>query len=316
MKQRQIMMKILLAAAVYNIVWGTLVVFKPNLFFEWSGLEPLNYPEIWQCVGMIVGVYGLGYGIAAFDPMRHWPIVLVGFLGKIFGPIGYLTALLQGRFNGAFAWNIVFNDLIWWVPFGWILWRKWKMTFPTQPEELTLGNRAEALRRPQDGLAGKSLLDLSMEKPVLIFFLRHLGCTFCKETLRDFEDWNQKLATTAHFVIVTQSEAEVVRDMVPGIDPRSYHVVSDPSCWLYRAFGLGRGRFLQLFGVREWTRGFELLLRRGIFVGPLQGDGLQMPGSFVLNRGDLVWEQRPTSAAEPVNWHRLSLALESVASKA
>ncbi len=27
-----------------------------------------EHPEIWQCVGMIVGVYGIGYLIAAVDP--------------------------------------------------------------------------------------------------------------------------------------------------------------------------------------------------------------------------------------------------------
>ena len=42
---------------------------------------------------MIVGVYGIGYAIASTDPLRHWPIVLVNSLGKIFGPIGFAQAL-------------------------------------------------------------------------------------------------------------------------------------------------------------------------------------------------------------------------------
>ena len=92
----------LLAAAVYNTLWGLSVILFPNLFFDWSGLTRPNYPEIWQCVGMIVGVYGLGYAIAAFDPVRFWPIILVGFLGKIFGPIGFVQAIYLERFNFAF----------------------------------------------------------------------------------------------------------------------------------------------------------------------------------------------------------------------
>ena len=47
---------------------------------------------------MIVGVYGVGYWIAGDDPYRHWPIVLVGFLGKAFGPVGFATALARGVF--------------------------------------------------------------------------------------------------------------------------------------------------------------------------------------------------------------------------
>ena len=56
------------------------------------GMEPPNYPELWQCIGMIVGVYGIGYLAAAADPLGHWPITLVGFLGKMFGPIGFAGA--------------------------------------------------------------------------------------------------------------------------------------------------------------------------------------------------------------------------------
>ena len=70
---------VLLAAAGYNILWGAWVVLLPNHVFQLVGMDMPLYPMIWQSVGMIVGVYGLGYGIAAFDPDRHWPIVLVGF---------------------------------------------------------------------------------------------------------------------------------------------------------------------------------------------------------------------------------------------
>ncbi|MGK0187145.1 MAG: hypothetical protein ACI9R3_002931 [Verrucomicrobiales bacterium] len=70
----------LLAAGVYNILWGAFAVLAPNVMFDLLGMARPTYPQFWQCIGMIVGVYGLGYGIAAFDPVRHWPIVLVTFL--------------------------------------------------------------------------------------------------------------------------------------------------------------------------------------------------------------------------------------------
>ena len=111
----------LLAAGIYNLVWGTLTIVWPNLLFDLTGAERLNYPEIWQCVGMIVGVYGIGYLIAAFDSRTHWPIVLVGLLGKIFGPIGFAAALMRGTFPPLFGLTILTNDLIWWVPFTMIL---------------------------------------------------------------------------------------------------------------------------------------------------------------------------------------------------
>jgi hypothetical protein len=109
------------AAAIYNVAWGAGVIAFPHWLFDVTGLPRMNYPEIWQCVGMIVGVYGIGYWIAAGDPRRHWPIVLVGLLGKVLGPIGFIHALARGTFPPAFGLTIVTNDLIWWLPFGLIL---------------------------------------------------------------------------------------------------------------------------------------------------------------------------------------------------
>lgn len=109
------------AAAVYNLAWGAVTIAFPHLLFDATGIPRPNYPAIWQCVGMIVGVYGVGYALAAADPRRHWPIVLVGLLGKVFGPIGFAVALADGVFPPAFGLTILTNDLIWWVPFALIL---------------------------------------------------------------------------------------------------------------------------------------------------------------------------------------------------
>lgn len=108
-------------AGIYNLTWGMAAVLWPNVLFRWAGIDPPNYPELWQCIGMIVGVYGIGYAIAATDPVRHWPIVLVGLLGKVFGPIGFLQAAVAGKLPWRFGTTLLFNDLMWWIPFGAIL---------------------------------------------------------------------------------------------------------------------------------------------------------------------------------------------------
>ncbi|QDT54687.1 hypothetical protein Pan44_27220 [Caulifigura coniformis] len=118
--------RVLVAAGVYNLVWGLFVILRPLAFFEWTRFEPLpNYPELWQCMGMVIGVYGIGYLIAASDPVRHWPIVLVGLLGKIFGPIGFVWTAAGGKLPWSFGVMLLTNDLIWWAPFGIILHQAW-----------------------------------------------------------------------------------------------------------------------------------------------------------------------------------------------
>lgn len=110
-------------AGIYNILWGAWVVLLPNSFFEWVQMDLPNYPAIWQSVGMIVGVYGLGYYIAAYNPYQHYPIILVGFLGKLFGPIGFLMYALQGKIAWQFGIVNITNDLIWLIPFAIILYK-------------------------------------------------------------------------------------------------------------------------------------------------------------------------------------------------
>jgi hypothetical protein len=121
---------LLLVAGAYNLLWGAFAVVFPNTLFQWAGMDLPRYPEIWQCVGMIVGVYGIGYAIAAFDPFRHWPIVLVGLLGKVLGPIGMADAIWKGTLPANAAWVCLTNDVIWWLPFGLILWQAYRAGKP------------------------------------------------------------------------------------------------------------------------------------------------------------------------------------------
>jgi len=112
---------VLRLAAIYNIVFGAFAVGMPTAWFTWAGMPSPTYPSLFQCIGMIVGVYGVGYWLAARDPLRHWPIVLVGLLGKVFGPVGFVLAATQGELPWSCGWLILTNDLIWWLPFSAIL---------------------------------------------------------------------------------------------------------------------------------------------------------------------------------------------------
>lgn len=124
---------VLTLAAIYNIAWGLWAVLFPQAAFDFAGMAHPRYPEIWQCVGMIVGVYGIGYAVAAANPIRHWPIVLVGLLGKLFGPIGFVDAAIRGTLAWKMCWIILTNDLIWWIPFSAILFRAWRANHSKAP---------------------------------------------------------------------------------------------------------------------------------------------------------------------------------------
>ncbi len=108
-------------AGIYNLLWGAWVVLFPAHFFILTGMERPSQLMIWQGMGMVIGVYGLGYWWAAQNPTVHWPIVMVGMLGKIFGPLGFIFNYLSGQVPFAFFYTLITNDFIWWIPFTMIL---------------------------------------------------------------------------------------------------------------------------------------------------------------------------------------------------
>ena len=300
------MSRVLIAAAVYNLLWGAFAVISPMTLFEWFGFDPLpQYPELWQCIGMIVGVYGIGYAIAARDPHRHWPIVLVGLLGKVLGPIGFVSATLSGRLPLTMGWTIVTNDLIWWIPFAMILWGAARAN-QTQQEQLTI----PAPRAPIDPLGrmlrqyGSSLNELSRRQPVLVVLLRHSGCTFCRETLGDLAEQRTQIeAGGAQIALVHmgQSEPEELLDRYGLSD---LHRFRDPMCHLYDLFGLKLGGFRQLFGPKVWIRAARALKGHGI--GTLNGNGFRMPGAFLLYKGEPVKAFRHKTAADRPDYVELA----------
>jgi len=301
-------------AAVYNIAWGLLTVFEPGWLFTLTGLEPPAYPFIWQCVGMIVGVFGVGYWIAAGDPFRHWPIVLVGLLGKILGPLGYAQGLLLADAPGLgaithavppeFGLTLITNDLIWWIPFAMILWgaARAKHAPPADAPDEPLPDVLASVRTNE----GVSLLDRSHESPVLVALVRHAGCTFCKEALADLGDARERIeAAGVHPVVVHMGppgslDALMRRHHLEGVES-----VSDPDRRLYRALELPRGSLAQLFGPRVWVRGLVATLK-GHLVGTLAGDGFQMPGTVVIRKGRVVARHSHADAADRADFAGLA----------
>ncbi len=291
------MQRTLLFAGIYNILWGAWAVLFPNAQFDWLGMPPPNYPQFWQCIGMIVGVYGLGYAIASTNPARHWPIVLVGFLGKIFGPLGMIQALWTGALPLGFAINCVFNDLIWWIPFALILRHAWLQHLADDADGLPRQTEAEALANARTQ-TGKSLAELSNEKSVLLVFLRHAGCTFCREALSDLARDRARIESGgAQIALVHMGAPESFAAFAGSYGLDALPAVSDPDRVLYRALGLRRGSLAQLLGMDVWARGAQAFFK-GHRVGALEGDGTQMPGVFLIRNGKVATRYLHRTAAD------------------
>src|SRR5918912_1318860 len=106
-------------AGGYNVLWGLYAGLDPQWLFRFAKLPLLNHPQIFACLGMVVGLYGILYLEIARVPERGWLLAAVGLLGKLLGPAGLAVLILTGQWPLATIVLCLTNDLIWWLPFAW-----------------------------------------------------------------------------------------------------------------------------------------------------------------------------------------------------
>jgi hypothetical protein len=104
-------------AGAYNILWGLYAAWDPQWLFRFAHLPLQNHPEIFVCLGMVVGLYGIVYLEVARVPERGWLLATVGLVGKLLGPIGLAGLILRGQWTISTIVLCLTNDLIWWIPF-------------------------------------------------------------------------------------------------------------------------------------------------------------------------------------------------------
>lgn len=92
---------IFVAAGLYNIVWGLYAVIDPQWLFRFARMPHENYPPVFACLGMVLGLYGVLYLEVARVPERGWAIAAVGLTGKVFGPIGLARLICTGIWPGS-----------------------------------------------------------------------------------------------------------------------------------------------------------------------------------------------------------------------
>ena len=135
---------------------------------------------------------------------------------------------------------------------------------------------------------GQTIQEISDEQPVLLVFLRHFGCTFCREALADISKERSKIeGMGSKLVFVHMTDNATAERYFNRYDLENAVHISDPDKVFYRHFGLLKGNFNQLFGLQSWIRGFSAGIVDGHGVGPQLGDGFQMPGVFVIYQGDI-----------------------------
>jgi hypothetical protein len=306
------MRKVLLAAGFYHLMFGVWAILRPHHWFDWIGTEHPNHPLMWQGVGSVVVAFGIALIVAARNPIHHWMIVLTGLAKFTLGIVGIATALFHQRIVPRSVWILLVDDLIWWGPFAAILWacvRAHTGVPPTRSEPYTIKEAAESYYLSN----GKTLAEASENKLLAMVFLRHFGCTFTRQILRGLEGIQKEADAHGAQLVLVHMLQNGKETQYLG-ERSGVARIADPRCELYRAFGLGKGGFRELFGLHVWWRG-AVSFFKGCGVGHLAGDGLQMPGAFLFRDGQIVSAQRARSASDLPDLPGLFEALPSPASR-
>lgn len=284
-------------AGGYHLLWAAVCVVFPHAVFAWTGMGELSHPFVWQGVGMFVGLLGMGFLLAATAPHKYWPLILMGLLSKISAPMGFLMAWAQGDATLAFGGLLLVNDVLWIPPLLVILYGTIRKKVGGRGVTHSALSLPAALRYYRMS-TGQTIADASEKGPLLVVFLRHLGCLFCQEALRDLSRQREAIEKTgARIVVVHMSDGFQGRAALSQWGLTDLPHVSDPSCELYTVFGLGQGTLGQLCSPKAAWRGL-VLLWQGIKVGRMRGDGLRMPGVFLLKQGRILKEYRCRSVAD------------------
>jgi len=136
-----------------------------------------------------------------------------------------------------------------------------------------------------------SLLTISNNQPVLLVFLRHFGCIFCRQALKDIGlKLDEFKKNNTEIIFVHMSDMATANEYFEQFGLGGVKSISDPETKIYGTFGLVKGSFTQLYGLSVWAKGIKTVATEGIGFSTKQiGDSFQMPGIFVIHKGEFEY---------------------------
>jgi thiol-disulfide isomerase/thioredoxin len=140
---------------------------------------------------------------------------------------------------------------------------------------------------------------------LMVIFLRHFGCTYCRKTLATYKEFSEAYKDKMFSpLFIHMSSTNEGTKMLENYGLGGVAHISDPNQELYKLFSLDRGSLLQHFGPTVLKKGLKDLFVHG--VGGIKGDGFQMPGVFMINKNGVISSYRHSTVADDVNFEKLA----------
>ena len=143
--------------------------------------------------------------------------------------------------------------------------------------------------------AGRTMSQITNERPTLTVLLRHTGCTFCRQTLADLAMAREAISAQGlNVAVIGMSDSTLtMRRLGERYGVLDVAWIADPD------------RFCQLFGLRVISPAVMGLLR-GHGIGRIQGDPFQMPGTVIIHRGVVLRRYIHQTAADRADFNAIA----------
>ena len=155
---------------------------------------------------------------------------------------------------------------------------------------------------------GRTLLELVDESPVLLIFLRHFGCSFCRQTLDDVSRIRDLIeAKGVRPVFVHLGSPERAKPYFDYYHLSDIERVSDPDASLYArpVFAVPRKNVFSQFLLPAVWKGWLLGAVQNHGIGMIKEDADQMPAIFYLRQRAIVRAYRYRTIADRPDYLKL-----------
>jgi len=160
----------------------------------------------------------------------------------------------------------------------------------TQKKQLNFNHKAPDLTLLNTSGNPVQLSSLWKERPLLLAFTRHFGCTQCKEMLEELVTGREQIEKAGLGIAVimqgTPEESDVfAKQYAPGLLR-----LADPERKAYEAYGLERGNLFQTFlNPKVWSA-VSRSRKKGypVEAPPAGQDAMQMSGTFIISKEGMI----------------------------
>ncbi|MBL9123397.1 MAG: hypothetical protein JNG90_07170 [Planctomycetaceae bacterium] len=107
--------------AVYNVLAGLVMLVCYHEAYKSMGLKKPDLVMPLQLVGILVGLFGVGYWLVARNPIENRNLLVLGFWSKALGSVLGVYYVVQGKLPPVFLAVLFFADIIYLWPFALII---------------------------------------------------------------------------------------------------------------------------------------------------------------------------------------------------